>query len=486
MAEDSQTSLAMVRDLLEAEGYQVVVARDGLQAMEAVYREGPDVVLLDVEMPRMNGYQVCRMLKLDEETSRIPVVMLTSRDQPADQFWGFQTGADSYVTKGQPAETVLKAVQQALKVRNEAGTAKPSGRAAGATSTVDILSRLNDALDRKLYEATILGEVSKLAWTATDPDRTAQKIMSLFGELFTFHLACMLMRAERSRAMELLWMVRSPTAAKDLAAAEETVLSSFAAKSGVVVDRQSINRRIAVGPGARLSEQGEERRVPASFLALPIGTSNYEAGVFALWGREGALYSSESIQMMGMLANAASVVLDNARLYQEMQRLATTDGLTGLTNYRGFQERLEQEFQRSRRLGEPLALLMLDLDDFKTINDTYGHKGGDQALQAVAAALARSARRYDLIARYGGEEFVVVLPSTDARGALEAAERLRLVVRAVASRLNMGMLSTSVGGAVYPGPRISDAQGLMREADSALYRAKAEGKNRVHIPITPT
>ena len=99
VADDSQTSLALVRDFLEHNGYEVVAARDGLEAMEAAYKESPDLVLLDVVMPRMNGYQVCRMLKLDEHTSHIPVVMLTSKDQPSDQYWGLQTGADCYVTK---------------------------------------------------------------------------------------------------------------------------------------------------------------------------------------------------------------------------------------------------------------------------------------------------------------------------------------------------------------------------------------------------
>ncbi|HEX2922550.1 MAG TPA: response regulator, partial [Chloroflexota bacterium] len=98
VADDSQTSLALVRDFLERSGYEVVTARDGLEAIEAVYRENPDLVVLDVVMPRMTGYQVCRMLKLDEQTQHIPVVMLTSRDQPADQYWGLQTGADCYVT----------------------------------------------------------------------------------------------------------------------------------------------------------------------------------------------------------------------------------------------------------------------------------------------------------------------------------------------------------------------------------------------------
>lgn len=481
VADDSQTSLALVRDLLESNEYEVIVARDGLEAMEAAYRESPDVVLLDVVMPRMNGYQVCRMLKLDEQTSHIPVVMLTSKGQPADQYWGLQTGADSYVTKEQPLKTVLEAVAAVLERRGKVGLPRPTEPLGRPASAVDLLSRLNDILDRKLYEATILGEVSKLAWSATDLDRTTKEIMALFGRLFDFHLACMLVRGDKAREGELVWMVRSSLSASALSACEDRVVAILGERCGVPVDRRGLKRRTVVAPGVRVGPGGNETSVLGTCHTVPLGARDYEAGIFGLWGGERTMSSPESLQMIEMLANAAYVVLDNARLYQEMQRLATTDELTGLANYRQFQESLEREFQRSRRTGEPVAVLMMDLDDFKSINDAFGHKCGDQVLQSVAAAFTGSARQYDLIARYGGEEFAAILPGTSARGAVEMGERLRLLVRTVAGRMSLERLSTSVGVAVFPNRRVLDAQGLVREADAALYRAKAEGKDRVRL-----
>lgn len=481
LADDSHTSLAMVRDLLESNGYEVVVARDGIEAMEAIYEESPDVVVLDVVMPRMNGYQVCRMLKLDEETSHLPVVMLTSRDQPSDQYWGLQTGADGYVTKEQPLRTVLEVVETVLAHRNGVGGRRSTKVAGRPTSAVDLLTRLNDILDRKLYEATILGEVSKLAWSATDLDLTTRKIMELFGKLFDFDLACMVARGAKSRVSELLSMVRVSISEEALKRCEDTTLAILAVRGSTPIAPSSVQRRMVLAPGARV---GPDAGGPSSFQPFHttlLGSQDSEFGVFTLWCSERFKATPESLQIVGMLANAAYVVLENARLYQQMQKLATTDELTGLANYRLFQETLEREFQRSRRTGEPLAVLIMDLDDFKAINDTFGHKTGDQVLQNVAAAFMGSARQYDLVARYGGEEFAVILPGTDARGAVEMGERLRLLVRTVAARMKLDRLSTSVGVAVYPNPHIADIQGMVREADAALYRAKREGKNRVQL-----
>ncbi|HEX2987410.1 MAG TPA: diguanylate cyclase [Chloroflexota bacterium] len=481
VADDSQTSLALVRDFLERSGYEVVTARDGLEAIEAVYRENPDLVVLDVVMPRMTGYQVCRMLKLDEQTQHIPVVMLTSRDQPADQYWGLQTGADCYVTKEQPLPYVLEAVGKVLAQRPERDGAAASSLGGSPFTAVDLLSRVNDILDRKLLEATILGEVTKLAWSATDLDKTTEEIMTLFAKLFDFSLACMLVRGDNSREGELVWMIRSSIASGDLSACEDALYSSQGERSGAVIDRRAVKRRIVVAPGARVGADVKDPHPVGRYYTVPLGSREQEAGVFAIWGGERTLESEESLQMISMLANAAYLVLDNARLYQEMRRLATTDELTGLANYRQFEDALEREFQRSLRTGEPMAVLMMDLDNFKGINDVFGHKMGDTVLHAVGSAFMGSARQYDIIARYGGEEFAVILPGTGARGAIEMGERLRLLVRTVGGRLKLEKLSTSVGVALYPNGKVGDAQDLVREADAALYRAKAEGKDRVWL-----
>lgn len=189
--------------------------------------------------------------------------------------------------------------------------------------------------------------------------------------------------------------------------------------------------------------------------------------------------------VLGAVASELAVAVENSRLYRLTKKLAITDELTGLANYRHLQTRLDDEIERARRYGKNVSLIMLDVDDFKGFNDAHGHIAGDHALADLAEVLERNVREVDLVARYGGEEFSVVLPETDAPGAYVAAEKLR---EAVATHLfadadgarRIGM-TVSMGLATYP-VHASDKEALLRESDDALYRAKNDGKNRVKTP----
>lgn len=166
---------------------------------------------------------------------------------------------------------------------------------------------------------------------------------------------------------------------------------------------------------------------------------------------------------------------------RELERLSLTDPLTGLANRRHFFETLERHFEQHRRTGMPLALVMLDIDHFKRINDSYGHQGGDQVLAATAALLGNHMRQYDLAARYGGEEFTAILPEVPLAEALNVAERLRLEFCRLLfpPPLTTLQLTVSLGVAALPSPGLSDVDHLIEAADSALYRAKRNGRNRV-------
>ncbi|MBI3183793.1 MAG: diguanylate cyclase [Myxococcales bacterium] len=166
----------------------------------------------------------------------------------------------------------------------------------------------------------------------------------------------------------------------------------------------------------------------------------------------------------------------------ELHLLSVTDGLTQLANHRHFQERLRDEFRRAQRYDDPLSLLLLDLDYFKSVNDELGHKAGDQVLREVASSLRRSVRETDLVARYGGEEFAVLLPKTQLPGALTVAERVSVDV----ASLRLGpsgslRVTVSLGVSGYPGRAIVSSDQLFRAADDALYRAKRDGRNRISL-----
>ncbi|MDZ4166378.1 MAG: GGDEF domain-containing protein [Coriobacteriia bacterium] len=185
------------------------------------------------------------------------------------------------------------------------------------------------------------------------------------------------------------------------------------------------------------------------------------------------------------VASELVVAVENSRLYKLTKRLAITDELTDLYNYRYLQQRLDEEIGRADRYGKRLSFLMLDIDNFKRVNDTYGHRVGDGVLAEIGQVLKTTVREVDVVARYGGEEFSVVLPETDASGAFIVAEKIREAISLTRFRDENGEreihVTVSIGLASYP-VHAHDKESLLRAADDAVYRAKGTGKNRVRAP----
>jgi diguanylate cyclase (GGDEF)-like protein len=220
-------------------------------------------------------------------------------------------------------------------------------------------------------------------------------------------------------------------------------------------------------------------------LAVPMlgslpGSPEY-LGVLSI-ARHRRHFTREEEELLQYLAGQAVVSIENARLHETVELQAVTDELTGLANLRALHTILESELERSRRFGTPLALVMLDLDHFKQINDEYGHQQGDEVLELVADVLREFSRDIDTPARYGGEELAVVLPQTDSEGAEQLAERIREAVDGLEVPRVDGegvlRLQASFGVAAVPESG-SDREGLIAAADAALYRAKRAGRNRV-------
>jgi diguanylate cyclase (GGDEF)-like protein len=228
---------------------------------------------------------------------------------------------------------------------------------------------------------------------------------------------------------------------------------------------------------------GQDRGFNA-FLAVPLVVQDRALGCMNLYFVESHEFGSDEIQLLSTFASQAAVSIENARLYEEAKQLAITDPLTGLANHRQFYDQLEREFRRAQRYQRPLTLLMLDLDRFKTFNDRYGHLAGDQALRETADVLRQNARSVDILARYGGEEFAIILPETDLARAASHAERIRV---AVADHVFLSQetglehrVTVSIGLAALS-PASQKIEELVHDADQALYRAKAAGRNRLEL-----
>jgi diguanylate cyclase (GGDEF)-like protein len=206
-------------------------------------------------------------------------------------------------------------------------------------------------------------------------------------------------------------------------------------------------------------------------------------GVISI-ARRGGRFSRSEEELLEYLAAQAAVSIENSDMHQTVQRQAITDELTGLANVRQFHGSLRNELERARRFESPLGLVMLDIDNFKRVNDTYGHQQGDVVLASVAGALRDLSRDIDEPARYGGEEMAVILPQTDAEGAAQLAERMREAVEELRVPRVDGeghlVVTASFGVAAIP-YSASDQEALIAAADAALYRAKRGGKNRVEV-----
>jgi len=244
---------------------------------------------------------------------------------------------------------------------------------------------------------------------------------------------------------------------------------------------------IEIVPGAR----GQERI--RSFLGLPLLDPEGLVGVWVLASEKPGSFDAEHVDILRIVAAQAATLIANAVLHQTVERLSITDGLTGLYNHRNFQERLQTELERGERDESPLSLLLLDIDHFKKINDTYGHPFGDQVLRTLAAELRRLARRVDFVARYGGEEFAFILVNTDRRGCRASAQRVLKAVRALRIPHEGGTFnfSLSIGTATCPDDA-AHREELVRCADKALYAAKEGGRDRVaawdelgEVPASP-
>jgi two-component system, cell cycle response regulator len=272
-------------------------------------------------------------------------------------------------------------------------------------------------------------------------------------------------------------------------------------RRGAAAEKVPIGAVVAVGKGiaGRVASTGEPARGivgdgpglrPApnepeatTVIAVPLRQSGRIVGVLSLYDKDGDRpFTPHDLETILAFATQASVAIDNVLLHQEAQRLSLTDPLTGLWNYRYLTLGLGHEIERATRFGRPLAVLMLDLDRFKSINDQHGHQVGDAVLIELAGRMRAEVREVDTVARYGGEEFVIVLPETDAGGAARLADRLGTAIRSApfcgdVAQFGGGLAVTaSIGAAVFP-EHGSTPSRLLRSSDEALYAAKDGGRD---------
>jgi diguanylate cyclase (GGDEF)-like protein len=340
------------------------------------------------------------------------------------------------------------------------------------------LSRTYSELRRHLHHLTVLHEVNTRIASALDPDEVLAGVLDSLAQLLTYQTAAIyLVDLDIAVPAEGPHTVMPTNTLPRLRAGRsfdrdrlQAVEGSAAPDDSTVVE--AIHEHRTVG---RMTASG------TLALGVPLRAGGRSLGALEL--RLAESLGEDDVKILELLAAAAAVALQNAHLYQETQRLATTDALTGLSNYRHFHELLTLEVQRARRMDYPVGLLIMDLDHFKLVNDRHGHPVGDQALRQVADQLRGRLRRTDVVSRLGGEEFGAILPGDGLNEVAIVAEKLRRAVEEIPP-LHGGMTATptpvtlSLGGTSLASD-VVDAALLISSADQALYLAKRNGRNQV-------
>jgi two-component system, cell cycle response regulator len=444
VVDDVEVNVRLLEAKLSSEYFTVITASSGRQALELAQSEHPDIVLLDVMMPEMDGFEVCRKLKAEAHTADIPVVMVTALSEVADRVRGLQAGADDFLTK--PVNDVA------------------------LFSRVRSLVRLKRMMEEWRLREEVYGRFDNVIAEPRCAEDLSPARVVLWEESGLV----------AERVSEMLQTVASavlrPTSAEQLREmADGTVDLVILSLAG----RQDALRLVA-----QLRASEASRLVPILLVAdgedLPRLAKGLDLGATD--------YIVRPLDKNELTARARTQIRRKRlqdRLQDNYQRslaLALTDSLTGLYNRRYLMAHLDGLMARAAEGAQGPGVLMLDIDYFKRVNDGHGHPAGDAVLREVASRIARHVRGFDLVARYGGEEFVVVMPETPLAVAAMVAERLRNVIADKPIALGEGMgeieVTISVGIAVAREGGDS-ATAMLQRSDKALYEAKGRGRNCV-------
>jgi two-component system cell cycle response regulator len=465
VVDDSDTTRTLLVRTLERAGFEVSSARDGAEGAAAALQEPPAVVVTDLDMPVMDGHQLLRLLKSEAATAATPVIVLTSHGEAPSRFWGLHGGADAYLTKdGEPGELVATVSRLAVLTAT-----RPVDNNAARLGPLDVLTRVVRQLDASLLRATLLNALLERGLRTTDLHAASRAILDVVSGVVDAHLLAV--GVTESDAATLDVVVARPVSLRSTNRFIDATVAAMATPAGVELKVD------VTGAG-----EGEGDADPAYLVSYPLPMRGADA-LLALLPSEPQQFAVASAGLLADLAPHAGLVLDNARLGQRLQELSTHDGLTRALNHRAILERLSQEIERASRYDHTVTVVISDLDNFKRVNDTYGHIAGDAVLHTAADAMRSALRNADVLGRYGGEEFLAVLPESDLEAGRRAAERLRRAVAERRTSIASGeqISITASFGVASQAELGSDvtADALVSLADARLYQAKAAGRNCV-------
>jgi two-component system cell cycle response regulator len=437
VVDDVPENIALLSRILMMSGYHIETANSGSRALEIASTLLPDIILLDINMPVMNGFDTCTLLKKDERTSEIPVIFISALDDIEEKTKAFRIGGVDYILKPFDYQEVQARVETHLVLR----------------SLRLQLEQANQALAGRVQELTASRE------TLAERERRLSAFVSALPNIS-------FVMDQQGRYLEVIANESSLLFARPDDFIGRLIEDVLPPKEGAKI-LDAIGQTIVTG----------KIQVIEYKLSVLSGSERWFEGRITLMEKKD---SGESKVIL-----MANDITERVLLYQQVQRLANLDVLTGCFNRRHFMERAEQEVKRAMRYTRPLSFLMMDIDHFKDFNDKYGHQIGDRLLCHLVELCLRILRNIDILGRYGGEEFVVLMPETAIDGAKQASERLRNEIENMKINTPEGNLSITVSMGLACLERGFDESNtldsLIKSADKALYAAKANGRNCVRV-----
>jgi diguanylate cyclase (GGDEF)-like protein len=459
IVDDSPTSSAMVEGVLSDAGYSVRSASNGREGIEIVKAWAPSVILLDLVMPEMGGMEVVAEVRGLELPRRPSVIIVSGESGNETVVDALSNGADDFVIKPFNESELLARILSQLRISDFYREVEEDKRS--LETILDITSAITATLD----PAEVLDIIVKRVASVMKADRCSIVLVAKEGEGYI--LAAHDNPEVHDQKVDL---------------GKYPEITEAVEKRHPVILEDMLNHPLMSKVKGNIQDLKE-----MSVLIVPIVIEDTVLGtLFLRTKRKESGFTKKEIDFCQVVANSSFHSIKNARLFAQVKRekdvlaeLAITDHLTTLYNHNYFYKRLADELVRAARYETATSLLMMDIDNFKQINDTNGHQTGDNVLRDISARIKQSVRKTDIVARYGGEEFAIILPHTNLKGGIEEAERLRdIIANHKYAVLSSGEITMSFGVAAFDkATNDISAEELVNKADDALYRAKNAGKN---------